>query len=145
MIAYSQRGAQEYQQAGIPTDHLVAPNAAAHRPTQPPPERPAAFSPRPVVLYVGRLQARKRLDLLIQACASLPAALQPHLMIVGDGPARPALEEIAGQYFPGTEFTGAALRRSPGSLFQKADLFVLPGTAGWPSAGDGVGLAGDRC
>lgn len=131
MIAYSQRGAQEYHQAGIPADRIfVAPNAAAQRPTQPPPERPAAFSPHPVVLYVGRLQARKRLDLLIQACASLPADLQPHLMIVGDGPARPALEEIAGQYFPGAEFTGARFGEALEACFQKADLFVLPGTGG---------------
>jgi glycosyltransferase involved in cell wall biosynthesis len=42
------------------------------------------------VLYVGRLQARKRLDDLIRACAAL-RSLQPKLVIVGDGPERRTL------------------------------------------------------
>ena len=131
VIAYSQRGAQEYQQAGLPPDRIfVAPNAAAHRPTHPPPERLPIFSHRPVVLYVGRLQARKRLDLLIQACARLPELMQPHLMIVGDGPARPALEELAGKTYFSTEFTGARFGEALEACFQQADVFVLPGTGG---------------
>lgn len=130
-IAYSQRGAIEYQAAGIPTERVfVAPNAAAHRPTHPPPERSSAFLSRPVVLYVGRLQARKRIDLLIQACASLPGTLQPQLLIVGDGPARSDLEEIARQVYPETEFTGARFGEDLEPYFQRADLFVLPGTGG---------------
>ncbi|HWQ84175.1 MAG TPA: glycosyltransferase family 4 protein [Anaerolineales bacterium] len=131
VIAYSQRGAQEYLQAGIAADRIfVALNAAAHRPIQSPPEKPLHFSTQPVVLYVGRLQARKRLDLLIQACASLPAALQPHLLIVGDGPAGTDLKTLAGQIYPGTEFTGSLFGEALEACFQKADVFVLPGTGG---------------
>jgi glycosyltransferase involved in cell wall biosynthesis len=131
VIAYSQRGAQEYQQAGLPAERIfVAPNAAAHRPTHPPPDRPPKYSPHPVVLYVGRLQARKRLDLLIQACARLPEPLQPHLMIVGDGPVRQSLEELAGRIYPATEFTGARFGAALEASFQQADIFVLPGTGG---------------
>ncbi len=131
VVAYSQRGAQEYLQAGIPAERIyVALNAAAHRPAQPPPEKPPAFSLRPVVLYVGRLQARKRLDLLIQACAGLPEAMQPHLLIVGDGPARPDLTAAAERHYPATEFTGALFGDALAACFQRADLFVLPGTGG---------------
>ena len=131
VIAYSQRGAQEYQQAGIPAERIyVALNAAAHRPAQPPVEKPLSLHPRPVVLYVGRLQARKRLELLIEACARLPEAIQPHLVIVGDGPARPDLAVAAEKYYPATEFTGALFGDALAACFQRADLFVLPGTGG---------------
>jgi len=131
VIAYSQRGAQEYLQAGIPAERIyVALNAAAHRPAQPPPEKSPGFGPRPVILYVGRLQARKRLDLLIQACAGLPEAMQPHLLIVGDGPARPELAVAAEKHYPATEFTGALFGDALAACFQRADLFVLPGTGG---------------
>ena len=41
------------------------------RPTQPAPERPEQFTGQPVVLFVGRLQPRKRVDLLLRACARL--------------------------------------------------------------------------
>jgi len=131
VIAYSQRGALEYQQAGIPPERIfVAPNAAAYRPTQPPPDRPLVFNSRPVMLYVGRLQARKRLDLLIQACADLPVDFQPELRIVGDGPARQSLEALASQFYPDTVFAGARFGDELDDYFRNADLFVLPGTGG---------------
>ncbi len=136
LIAYSQRGAQEYIQLGFPPQRVfVAPNAVAHRPTSPPPERPSlqrsAGDNRPMtVLYVGRLQERKRIDHLLYACAALPPDLQPRLVVVGDGPARPALEALASQVYPSTEFTGARYGDELESYFIAADLFVLPGTGG---------------
>ncbi len=82
------------------------------------------------MLFVGRLQPRKRIDLLLRACAALPAALQPRLLIVGDGPARVELEAEAQQVYPAAEFTGARHGEALASLFKMADLFVLPGTGG---------------
>jgi glycosyltransferase involved in cell wall biosynthesis len=82
------------------------------------------------VLYVGRLQARKRLDALMRACAALPAALQPNLVIVGGGPAYEELEKLARQLYPQTEFTGTLFGASLDERFNQADLFVLPGTGG---------------
>ena len=83
-----------------------------------------------MVLFVGRLQARKRLDLLLQACARLPLALQPRLVIVGDGPARAELESLAQQVYPRAEFAGARHGAELEPYYQAADLFVLPGTGG---------------
>ena len=88
IIAYSEQGAASYRQAGISPERVfVAPNAVARRPQNPPPDRPPEFSAQPVVLFVGRLQARKRIDLLLRACAASPGGWQPRLVIVGDGPA----------------------------------------------------------
>jgi glycosyltransferase involved in cell wall biosynthesis len=131
LIAYSQRGAEEYRTMGFPEERVfVAPNAASPRPVSPPPTRPPTFSARPVILFVGRLQARKRLDNLLHACAALPADLQPSLRIVGDGPARADIEALAQQIYPQAEFIGARYGAELAEIFAAADLFVLPGTGG---------------
>ncbi len=131
LVAYSQRGAQEYRQLGIPAERVfVAPNAVSPPPAAPPPPRPAQFDGPPVVLFVGRLQARKRLDLLFGACLALPPELQPRLVIVGDGPARAEFEALAAQMYPQAEFTGARHGAELQPYFSRADLFVLPGTGG---------------
>ena len=131
LITYSQRGAAEYRRAGFPPEHVfVAPNAATRRPAFPLPIRQPGFDPRPAVLFVGRLQRRKRIDLLLRACASLPLERQPRLWIVGDGPARAELETLAQTVYPSAEFAGARYGADLEPFFIKADLFVLPGTGG---------------
>lgn len=131
MIAYSRRGAEEYRNLGFPAERIfVAANAAAPRPAAPPPTRPPGFTERPRLLFVGRLQERKRLDNLLLACAALPAGLQPRVQIVGDGPARSELEALAQRVYPQTEFTGARYGPELEATFAAADLFVLPGTGG---------------
>jgi glycosyltransferase involved in cell wall biosynthesis len=131
VIAYSQRGGQEYQALGFPTERVfVAPNAVARRPVKPAPERPAAFDKPPTVLFVGRLQERKRIDLLLQACAALPKQIQPRLCIVGEGPARAEFERLATGLYPQTDFPGAHFGADLEQFFVEADLFVLPGTGG---------------
>jgi glycosyltransferase involved in cell wall biosynthesis len=81
-------------------------------------------------LFVGRLQARKRLDLLFRACAALPATLQPRVLVVGDGPARAEFEAAGKQFYPRTEFVGGRHGQELEPFFAQADLFVLPGTGG---------------
>jgi glycosyltransferase involved in cell wall biosynthesis len=131
LITYSRRGAEEYARLGFPSDKIfVAPNAAAARPIQPLQARADGFDRQPNVLFVGRLQARKRIDLLLQACATLPAARQPRLVIVGDGPERAALEALAQAVYPAAQFPGAKYGAELAEYFSAADLFVLPGTGG---------------
>jgi glycosyltransferase involved in cell wall biosynthesis len=79
-------------------------------------------------LFVGRLQVRKRVDLLLRACAAQPT--QPRLVIVGDGPERAALEALAQTVYPSAEFIGAKHGPDLAPYFLAADLFVLPGTGG---------------
>ncbi len=131
LITYSRRGADEYAALGFPADRIfVAPNAATPRPVRPMPVRPEEFGGRPNVLFVGRLQARKRIDVLLQACASLSEAIQPRLVIVGDGPERSALEALAKAVYPSAEFVGAKHGPELTPYFRAADLFILPGTGG---------------
>jgi glycosyltransferase involved in cell wall biosynthesis len=131
IIAYSQRGAEEYLQTGFPADRVfVAPNAVASRPTRPPPRRNSDFEEQPVILFVGRLQQRKRIDHLLQACANLPSELRPKLEIVGEGPARESLQKLASQIYPQAEFAGGQYGIELERYYEEADLFVLPGTGG---------------
>lgn len=132
LVAYSRRGAEEYRQAGFPAERVfVSPNAVAPRPVKPTPDRPLDFSGgRATVLFVGRLQARKRIDLLLLACAMLPETIRPQLWVVGDGPARADLEALANRILPSAQFFGARHGAELEPLFAAADLFALPGTGG---------------
>jgi glycosyltransferase involved in cell wall biosynthesis len=131
IIAYSRRGADEYRALNLPAERIfMASNATAPRPTKPPPERPPHFDGRAVLLFVGRLQARKRLDMLLHACARLQGEIQPRLLIVGEGPEREAFEMLARRVCPSAEFVGARHGVELEPYFTAADLFVLPGTGG---------------
>jgi glycosyltransferase involved in cell wall biosynthesis len=91
------------------------------------PPRSSTFDTQPVILFVGRLQARKRIDHLLRAAAELKNI---RLIIVGDGPERETLESLAGEIFPSAEFVGARQGDELKVYFEKSDLFVLPGTGG---------------
>lgn len=130
LLTYSQAGAAQYAALGYPEQRIfIAPNAVTPRPSTAPPLRPANRS-RLTVLFSGRLQARKRVDALLQACARLPAGLQPRLVIIGDGPERPALQTLAQKIYPTAEFPGALYGEDLLPFLEQADLFVLPGTGG---------------
>ena len=130
---YSQRGAETYIEMGFPKERIfVAPNAVAPRPKKPPAERPNSFAGPPVIIYVGRLQERKRIDNLLHACAVLPARLQPRLWIIGEGPALSTIQTLAASIYPSAEFPGVKYGAELEPYFAASDLFVLPGTGGWP-------------
>ncbi len=130
LVAYSARGAEQYAACGFPADRIfVAPNAVAPAPKQPLPIRDA--SPlKPGILFVGRIQARKRVPALLKACAELPAHLQPRLIVVGEGPELENAQTLARSIYPSAEFVGAKHGAELAPYFLAADLFVLPGTGG---------------
>jgi glycosyltransferase involved in cell wall biosynthesis len=72
--------------------------------------------PRPVFLAVGRVAAEKNLD------AFLALDLPGTKLVVGDGPARPALQ----RRFPGTVFLGARQGEALAEIYASADVFVFP-------------------
>lgn len=132
IVSYSQVGASQYRKAGFKADRIfIAPNAVTPRPAGKPIQR-EKMKPgeKPVILFVGRLQERKRLDMLFKACAALTKTTKPELWIVGDGPARATFESQARSYYPQARFWGARRGKDLDELYQKADLFVLPGTGG---------------
>jgi glycosyltransferase involved in cell wall biosynthesis len=129
MIAYSQRGADEYASLGFPRQKIfVAHNSVSPAPNFILPDRPLTFNLRPSILFVGRLQNRKRIDSLIRACVEMES--KPNLIIVGNGPEKENLQTLAKEIYPQTEFVGAKHGIELKLYFEQADLFVLPGTGG---------------
>jgi len=127
MLSYSQRGAEEYAALGFPHEKIfVAHNSVSSAPENPN-DRPQAVD-YVTILFVGRLQARKRIDSLLRVCAELET--EPRLIIVGDGPERLAMESLAKEIYPSAEFIGAKHDAELKPYFAQADLFVLPGTGG---------------
>jgi glycosyltransferase involved in cell wall biosynthesis len=128
LIAYSSLGAEQYRASGLPENRvLVAPNAVSPPPSLLPERAPLANRPARL-LFVGRLQERKRVDLLLRACAQLETT--PDVWIVGDGPARTKVERLAQEIYPRANFAGSQHGHALDWFFDKADLFVLPGTGG---------------
>lgn len=92
MIAYSQRGAEEYATLGFPREKIfVAHNSVSSKPEKL--DDRLLTIDRATILFVGRLQERKRVDSLIRACAEIES--NSRLIIVGDGPERENLESLA--------------------------------------------------
>jgi glycosyltransferase involved in cell wall biosynthesis len=143
MIAYSSKARQDYVAAGVPANRVfIAYNAIDNRESD---FYLAKFGSDlnwilswkeslgldpalPIVLYVGRLIPQKRVGLLIEACAPLLDRCQ--ILIVGDGPLRPELEQQAFPYGNRVRFIGHRIGEELAKWFIASDLFVLPGSGG---------------
>jgi len=75
----------------------------------------------PLLLYVGRLSPEKRVEWLRPVIDALPGA---RLAIVGDGPSRPALEELF--VATPTVFTGYLSGDALAAAYASADVFLFP-------------------
>ena len=72
--------------------------------------------PRPLFLYVGRVAVEKNLE------AFLSLDLPGTKVVVGDGPARSALE----MQFPQARFLGLRMGEDLAKIYSSADVFVFP-------------------
>ncbi|MEW6671026.1 MAG: glycosyltransferase family 4 protein [Thermodesulfobacteriota bacterium] len=87
------------------------------------------FEPNlPIILFVGRLIASKRIDLIIEACAPLFNRCQ--LLIVGDGPYQSELKSMAAPYGKCIHFAGHQTGLPLAKCFMGSDIFALPGAGG---------------
>ncbi|MGH9266051.1 MAG: glycosyltransferase [Acidimicrobiales bacterium] len=77
---------------------------------------------RPLVLFLGRLVSYKGVDVLIEAMRSVDATL----LVVGDGPARPALEAATAGLGDRVLFAGNVSNERRSAYYRAADVFVLP-------------------
>jgi glycosyltransferase involved in cell wall biosynthesis len=85
----------------------------------------------PRAVFVGRLAAEKGLDVLVAAWPLVRARHpEARLTLIGDGPQRPALEEMVrtqGMMLgPGQAVDIPGAVPEPGEVLREADLFILP-------------------
>jgi len=85
----------------------------------------------PLLLYVGRLDKEKNLDLVLQALAMLPVEVPIHLAMAGTGARRQELEKIAARLgIAGrVTFLGFVPDEDLPALYSAAHCFVMAGTA----------------
>jgi glycosyltransferase involved in cell wall biosynthesis len=84
---------------------------------------PVSFPSRPVVGCAARFEDQKRLDLLLQAVARLPTV---HVVLVGDGTGRPALEELAASLGMRERLAITGWQPDARPYIAGFDVFVLP-------------------
>lgn len=95
-------------------------------------EEPGPLHPRsdePMFLAMGRLVEYKRIDLLIRLWERVRPVTGGRLVIVGDGPERARLEQLAG---PGVEFKGHVSEAEKHKLLCEAWMLLHPSAVeGW--------------
>lgn len=87
---------------------------------------------RPLLAFVGRLERRKGLDVLVRAFIRLRAS-QPEvrLVVVGDGPDRQRCAELLpASVRPDVWFSGRVDEPTKARILASADVFVAPNTTG---------------
>jgi len=94
-----------------------------------PPVQPTEVGGR--VLFVGRLDAEKNVDVLLRAVSVLPAELPVTVEIVGDGSRRGELEELAGELgiADRVTFRGFVDDAELLDAYARCDVFCMPSTA----------------
>lgn len=93
-----------------------------------------AYIPPYEIVFVGRLDHNKGIELLIRALASMSdRSVIGKIHLVGDGPERENLREIAQQTGLNVYFHGFLPRESVFEVLQKAHVLVLPSASeGFP-------------
>jgi len=117
----------------VPDDYRIIPNGVPvdrfARPTAPPAH--LADLDGPVVLFVGRIEARKGIPYLLEAFRQIkPRHPNAHLVIVGEGGLRPEYTRLAANLgLADVRFEGAIARELLPGYYQRADVFCSPSTA----------------
>ena len=90
---------------------------------------PADLGAGPTVLFLGRFERRKGLEVLIQALTRL-RDLEPKLAIVGSGPAEHGCRALAKRLQVEVNFIGAVHDDLKAGIFGSADVYCSPALGG---------------
>ncbi|MDH6519284.1 glycosyltransferase involved in cell wall biosynthesis [Streptomyces sp. SAI-208] len=124
LVAVSPSTAQALRAIGVERDRIRVVHNGVEEP-----EPLVRRSPEPLFVAVGRLVEYKRIDLLLRLWERVRPVTGGRLVIVGDGPERARLEQLAG---PGVEFTGHVSEAEKHRLLCEAWLLLHPSAVeGW--------------
>ncbi|WP_405859143.1 glycosyltransferase family 4 protein [Streptomyces sp. NBC_01515] len=124
LVAVSPSTAHALRGIGVERDRI----RVVHNGVEEPGPR-AERSVEPLFVAVGRLVEYKRIDLLLRLWERVRPVTGGRLVIVGDGPERERLEQLAG---PGVEFTGHVSEARKHELLCAAWLLLHPSALeGW--------------
>ncbi|MFF3326912.1 glycosyltransferase family 4 protein [Streptomyces sp. NPDC002889] len=124
LVAVSPSTAGALRAIGVPDRHIRVVHNGVHE--------PGLQSPRsraPLFLALGRLVDYKRIDLLLQLWERVRPVTGGRLVIVGDGPERARLEQLAGT---GVEFAGHVSESEKHRLLCESWMLLHPAAVeGW--------------
>jgi glycosyltransferase involved in cell wall biosynthesis len=80
------------------------------------------------LLYLGRLEARKRPQMAIDALERLPGTVEASLVLAGDGPLASELAARSARLGERVRFTGRVPSEQKWALYDSADLVLFPST-----------------
>jgi len=131
-LAISESSKDDLVRRGIPAEQVVVSHPGIRRPRVPfSVERPRGHH----VVYVGRLEAYKKVDVLLKAMARIaPRFPDARITVMGRGPARPRLEALAAELglADRTVFTGFVSDDERDALLAEARVCVCPSEKeGW--------------
>jgi phosphatidylinositol alpha-mannosyltransferase len=119
--------ARELVQRYLPSDYHLTPNGvdvARFADAE-----PADVGPGQKVLFLGRLERRKGLEVLLQAMTRLRDT-GIELLVAGSGPQEKDLRALAERLLVDARFLGKVDEQTKASLFKRADVYCAPGTGG---------------
>ena len=128
-IAVGECTAEYLASLKVPTSRVTTiQNTVDERPFRAVRRLPRTANQKPVALCAGQLVPRKGVGLLLEALATLARrGIEVELLIAGDGPERPWLEERAKQlHLTGVSFLGRRTTDELAGLFRRADFLVFP-------------------
>lgn len=126
IIAVSHAVQQEMTAKGIAAEKLrVVHNGTINGARRPALPCETMALQHPAIVTVAGLHARKGIDTLIQAFMKLRETRCAHLYIVGAGPDRAKLEELAGNSGHADDIHFVGYLRDPRAAIAAADIFVL--------------------
>ncbi len=123
--------AGEWSALGVPSDRMT--RTASGVDTEVFHPGPSAVEadllPRPRIVFTGRLHPQKNLPLLLNAWVEVARRTPANLILVGPGPDRQPLTELAESLGIADRVQFAGAVPSPAEHLRAADLFVLPSLA----------------
>lgn len=140
LVTISRANAQRLRELGMPTSEILYPGTDPERFMPPilPPAGP------PVLLTVARLVPRKGIDTVLR---TLPSLLNRHpklqYWIVGDGPARASLAQLAMELglLHAVQFKDSVSDAELPEVYRKATIFVMPSRSDYCAASvEGFGI-----
>lgn len=132
-VAISRDIEAQWRRLGVPSDRLTriasGVETARFHPGDIDTALEATLPPRPRFLFTGRFHPQKNLPMLIEAWASVVHQAPAHLMLLGWGPDRPALEVMIEERGLSRWVHLLDVVADPAPYLRAADAFVLPSVA----------------
>lgn len=111
----------------FPGDYRLTPNGVDHRRFAG--ASAAELGPGKHVVFLGRIERRKGLEVLLQAMARLPK-LNADLIVAGRGPEERRARALAARLMLRVRFLGAVSEEEKTRLLRAADVFCAPALGG---------------